>query len=71
MKISYNWLKTVYRALKIWKAHRFTLHPVGLEVKVSPRLESVKAGFKGHMPVGKSLECVKHPNADKLNLLSI
>lgn len=70
MKISYNWLK---QFIKIdWDSQRTgeLLTDLGLEVEGITSFESVKGGLKG-IVVGEVLTCVKHPNADKLNLTTV
>ena len=42
----------------------------GLEVESYENTESVKGGLKGVF-IGKVVECVKHPNADKLSLTKV
>ena len=70
MHISYNWLK---QFLKLdWEATRTAelLTDLGLEVEGIQPFESVKGSLKG-VVVGHVLECVKHPNADKLKLTKV
>lgn len=70
MKISYNWLKQFINVPENLKKHADLLTSLGLEVEGITPFESVKGGLKG-IVVGKVLECVKHPNADKLNLTKV
>jgi phenylalanyl-tRNA synthetase beta chain len=70
MHISYNWLK---QFLKLdWESTRTAelLTDLGLEVEGIRPFESVKGSLKG-VVVGHVLECVKHPNADKLKLTKV
>jgi phenylalanyl-tRNA synthetase beta chain len=70
MKISYNWLK---QFLKIdWEAEKVgeLLTDLGLEVEGIETVESIKGSLEG-VVVGKVLTCVKHPNADKLNITTV
>ena len=70
MHISYNWLK---QFLKLdWEATRTAelLTDLGLEVEGIQPFESVKGSLKG-VVVGHVMECVKHPNADKLKLTKV
>ncbi|RMA58621.1 phenylalanine--tRNA ligase subunit beta [Ulvibacter antarcticus] len=67
MKISYNWLKQFTNL--DWEAAKTgeLLTDLGLEIEGIESFSSVKGGLKG-IVVGHVLECVKHPNADKLKL---
>jgi len=70
MTISYNWL-CEYLPVKI-EPERLSriLTSVGLEVEHIERYESVKGGLKG-LVIGEVLECIPHPNADKLRLTKV
>jgi len=70
MTISYNWL-CEYLPVRI-EPERLSriLTSVGLEVEHIERYESVKGGLKG-LVIGEVLECVPHPNADKLRLTRV
>src|ERR1700744_949152 len=70
MTISYNWLCD-YLPVKI-EPERLSriLTSVGLEVESVEKYESVKGGLKG-LVIGEVLECVPHPNADKLKLTKV
>lgn len=70
MTISYNWL-CEYLPVKI-EPERLSriLTSVGLEVEHIEKYESVKGGLKG-LVIGEVLECVPHPNADKLRLTRV
>lgn len=67
MKISYNWLKQFIHI--DWESQKTAelLTDLGLEVEGVEAFESVKGGLKG-VVVGHVLNCVKHSNADKLNV---
>ncbi len=70
MNISYNWLK---QFLKIeWDSQKTgeLLTDIGLEVEGITPFESVKGGLRG-VVVGHVLNCIKHPNADKLKLTTV
>ncbi len=70
MKISYNWLK---QFIKIdWTPEKTAelLTDLGLEVEGIEAYQSVKGGLEG-VVIGKVLTCVKHPNADKLNITTV
>jgi len=70
MKISYNWLKQFIHI--DWDSQNTSelLTDLGLEVEGITPFESVKGGLKG-IVVGHVLTCVKHPNADKLQLTTV
>ncbi len=70
MKISYNWLK---QFIKLdWDAEKTgeLLTDLGLEVEGINSFQSIKGGLQ-NIVVGHVLSCVKHPNADKLNITSV
>lgn len=70
MNISYNWLK---QFIDIdWEAEKTAelLTDLGLEVEGITPFESVRGGLKG-VVVGEVLECIKHPNADRLKLCRV
>ena len=70
MKISYNWIKDF---IKInWPADQTAelLTDLGLEVEGIEEFTSVKGGLKG-VVVGHVLECIPHPNADRLKLTKV
>ncbi|MDX1327789.1 MAG: phenylalanine--tRNA ligase subunit beta [Arenibacter sp.] len=70
MKISYNWLK---QFLKIdWDSQKTAglLTDLGLEVEGISSFQSIKGGLEG-VVVGEVLSCVKHPNADKLQITTV
>ncbi|HDZ06223.1 hypothetical protein LCGC14_0292250 [marine sediment metagenome] len=70
MKISYNWLKQFIQI--DWESQKTgeLLTDLGLEVEGVEKFESVKGGLKG-IVVGHVLSCVKHTNADKLNVTMV
>ncbi|MEC8133424.1 MAG: phenylalanine--tRNA ligase subunit beta, partial [Bacteroidota bacterium] len=70
MKISYNWLKEFINI--DWDADKTSelLTNLGLEVEGVDVYESVKGGLKG-VVVGQVIECIKHPNADRLKLTTV
>ena len=70
MKISYNWLKEFINI--DWDADKTSelLTNLGLEVEGMHVYESVKGGLKG-VVVGQVIECIKHPNADRLKLTTV
>jgi phenylalanyl-tRNA synthetase beta chain len=70
MKISYNWLKRYADFDLPSEEISILLTNCGLEVESYESIESVKGGLKGVF-IGKVVECVKHPNADKLSLTKV
>ena len=70
MKISINWLKDYLETDHAPEEISEILTNLGLEVEKISDFESIKGGLKG-VVAGKVLECVKHPNADRLKVTSI
>lgn len=70
MKISLNWLKQFIELPESPKEIGDLLTHSGLEVEGLEEVESIKGGLKG-LVVGEVLTCVKHPNADKLNVTTV
>ena len=70
MQISYNWLKQFINT--DWDSQKTgeLLTDLGLEVEGIETFESVKGSLKG-VVVGEVLTCVKHPNADRLQLTTV
>ena len=70
MKISYNWIKQFIDIE--WSAEQTgeLLTDLGLEVEGIEAYQSVKGGLEG-VVVGHVLECVQHPNADKLKITKV
>ncbi len=70
MKISYNWLKQYLNVT--WEVEKVSelLTDLGLEVEGVEEIESIKGGLKG-VVVGEVLTCIKHPNADRLNITTV
>lgn len=71
MKVSYQWLQD-YISLSGKDAHEIAhiLTQIGLEVEEISEYASVQGGLQG-LVVGHVLECVQHPNADKLKLCQV
>jgi phenylalanyl-tRNA synthetase beta chain len=70
MTISYNWLHDYLpETIDPEKLSRI-LTSIGLEVESLEKYESVKGGLAG-LVIGEVLECVPHPNADKLKLTKV
>lgn len=70
MKISYNWLKQFINTDLSTNEADALLTDLGLEVEGVENFESIKGGLNG-VVVGHVIECVKHPNADKLKLTKV
>ena len=70
MKISINWLKEYVQTDSNPVEISEILTNLGLEVEKIESFESVKGGLEGVI-AGKVIECVKHPNADRLKLTTI
>lgn len=70
MKISYNWLKQFINL--DWDAIKTAglLTDLGLEVEGIEPFTSVEGGLKG-VVVGQVLECIQHPNADRLKITMV
>ncbi len=70
MTISYNWLSEYLpEAIEPEKLSKI-LTSIGLEVESLERYERIKGGLAG-LVTGEVLECVPHPNADKLKLTKV
>lgn len=70
MKISYNWLCQFLQCDKTPTELAEILTNIGLEVEAMETAHSVKGGLKDLL-IGKVESCVKHPNADKLNVTQV
>lgn len=70
MKISYNWLKQFLNTDWTPEQTSELLTDLGLEVEGIESYQSIKGGLDG-IVVGEVLTCVKHPNADKLNVTTV
>jgi phenylalanyl-tRNA synthetase beta chain len=70
MKISLNWLKKyVDFNLEAEEVEKI-LSSIGLEVEAMEQVEKIPGGLKG-VVVGHVVECVKHPDADKLSVTKV
>ena len=70
MTISYNWLSE-YLPVKIGPDRLSKiLTSIGLEVESIEKYEAIKGGLEGLL-IGRVLECLPHPNADKLKLTKV
>ena len=70
MKISYNWLKNYFNTDIDYKELSVILTNTGLEVEGIEHFQSVKGGLEGLL-IGKVVERVKHPDADRLSLTKV
>ncbi|MEJ7682056.1 MAG: hypothetical protein WKG06_30230 [Segetibacter sp.] len=70
MKISYKWLSEYLP--RETEPHELSeiLTSIGLEVERVEKFESIKGSLQG-IVTGEVLECVVHPNADKLKLTRV
>ncbi len=70
MTISYNWLKQFINLP--WDAEKTgeLLTDLGLEVEGIDDFSSIKGGLEG-IVIGHVLECVPHPNADRLKITKV
>ena len=70
MTISYNWLNEYLpEAIEPEKLSK-SLTAIGLEVENLEKYESIRGGLEG-VVIGEVLECLPHPNADKLKLTKV
>lgn len=70
MKIAYSWLSE-HLNIKLDSEQISTLlTDCGLEVESMEAVDVIKGGLRG-VVVGEVMECVKHPNADKLSLTKV
>lgn len=70
MKISFNWLRQFIPFTESPDEISVLLTGCGLEVEQLSQWESMRGGLKG-VVIGKVLTCVRHPNADRLNLTTV
>ena len=70
MKISNNWLQQFIKLELSTDEISILLTDLGLEVEGTEKFESVKGGLNG-VVVGKILNCIKHPNADRLKITEV
>lgn len=70
MKISYNW-QAKYLDSKLSAIEIATiLTDTGLEVESTTAIGQVKGGLEG-IVVGEVIECIQHPNADRLKITQV
>ena len=70
MKISYNWLRRYINTTLSPHEISVALTTIGLEVEHEEEIESIRGGLRG-LVVGEVMECVQHPNADKLHCTQV
>ena len=70
MKISYNWLSEYLPEIPEPEKLSSILTSVGLEVESLERYEEIKGSLQG-LVIGEVIECIKHPDADKLKLTKV
>lgn len=70
MKISLNWLKKYVDFDLGAEEVEKILSSIGLEVEAMEQVEKIPGGLKG-VVVAKVIECVKHPDADKLSITKV
>lgn len=70
MKISYNWLKQFITTNKTAQEISTILTAIGLEVESLDVVQAIPGGLEG-LVIGEVLECVQHPNADKLKITKL
>lgn len=70
MKISLNWLKDYLDLPMAPEKIGEILTDIGLELESMERVERIPGGLEG-VVVGHVLECMRHPNADKLSLTRV
>jgi phenylalanyl-tRNA synthetase beta chain len=70
MKISYNWLSEYIPEIPEPEKLSSILTSVGLEVESLEKYEEIKGGLEG-LIIGEVIECIKHPEADKLKLTKV
>jgi phenylalanyl-tRNA synthetase beta chain len=70
MTISYNWLIEYLPLQPDPQKLSRILTSIGLEVESLSPYESIKGGLAG-VVIGEVMECIQHPNADKLKLTRV
>ena len=70
MKISYNWLKQFLEINRPAAEIGEMLTDLGLEVEGIDTFQSVPGGLQG-VVLGEVVECIQHPNADRLKLCKV
>ncbi|HEX5155280.1 MAG TPA: phenylalanine--tRNA ligase subunit beta [Parafilimonas sp.] len=70
MKISYNWLNKYLPGQIEREKLSEILTSIGLEVEALEQFENFKGGLKG-LVTGEVVDCIQHPDADKLKLTRV
>ncbi len=70
MKVSYNWLSEFIPEIPEPEKLSNILTSVGLEVESLQKFEAIKGGLEG-LIIGEVVECINHPDADKLKLTKV
>ncbi len=70
MKIAYNWIKQFLKVDLPQEQVSEMLTELGLEVEGISFFESIKGGLKGVI-AGEILNCIPHPNADRLMITQV
>lgn len=70
MKISFNWMQQFIQAELPIEKQLDLLTDLGLEVEGNSPFESVPGSLKG-VVVGEVLDCIQHPNADRLRVTQV
>ena len=70
MKIAYNWIKQFLKVDLPQEQVSEMLTDLGLEVEGISSFESIKGGLKGVI-TGEILNCIPHPNADRLMITQV
>lgn len=70
MKIAYNWIKQFLKVDLSQEQVCEMLTNLGLEVEGISSFESIKGGLKGVI-IGEILNCIPHPNADRLKVTKV
>lgn len=70
MKISYNWLKKFIKVDQSPEETGELLTDLGLEIEGIEAFTSIPGGLEG-IVVGHVIECIQHPNADRLKLTKV
>ncbi|MBA4140849.1 MAG: phenylalanine--tRNA ligase subunit beta [Segetibacter sp.] len=70
MTVSYNWLSDYLPEIIEPEKLSQILTAIGLEVESLEKYESIKGGLEG-VVIGEVIECLPHPNADKLTLTKV
>ena len=70
MNISHLWLQDYIALQESPEEVAALLTATGLEVENLEAVEAIKGGLQG-LVIGEVLQCIKHPNADKLSLCQV